>query len=42
VERLWEEKYDRDKLIENALDGAIEGIREAGKAEVKPPRNLAI
>jgi hypothetical protein len=39
VERLWEEKYDRDKLIANALDGAIEGIREAGMAEVKPPRN---
>ena len=39
MERLWEETYDRDKLIENALDGSIEGIREAGKAEVKPPRN---
>jgi hypothetical protein len=36
VEKLWEEKHDRDRLIENALEGAIEGIREAGRAVTRP------
>jgi hypothetical protein len=33
VERLWAEKYDRDRLIENVLEGVIQGIRQAGKAK---------
>lgn len=35
TEKLWAEKHDRDLLIARALSGAVEGIREAGKAKLK-------